>query len=205
MPADTPGYFVNVAFPAYVRHLERARQRSRTDSRLTFIDVSESKFDDKNKSIVNFRQQILDDHIKLTDEVIDVKVVDQLVSHPSCGAISTFNGVTRDNHGGRDVSNLSYDCHDLMAYKKLRGICAEIRAEYPDVKKIAIFHRLGKVDIGESSVIISTSSPHRKTAIQATEKCIDLLKEHAPIFKYEEYSNGEVDGVWKSNIEDSKQ
>lgn len=207
VPADTPGYFDHVAFPAYLRHLERARQRSRLDSRITFIDVSEPRFADKAESIIDIRRQILDDNIKLTDEKLDVNFADRLVSHPSCGAISTFNGVTRDHHAGRDVVHLSYDCHDLMAYKKLRGICSEIRSEFPDIRKIAIFHRLGKVDVGESSVIISTSSPHRKTAIQATGKCIDLLKDHAPIFKYEEYSNGEtegVKGVWKSNIEDSQ-
>uniref|UniRef100_A0A1I7TES9 Molybdopterin synthase catalytic subunit n=1 Tax=Caenorhabditis tropicalis TaxID=1561998 RepID=A0A1I7TES9_9PELO len=207
VPPDTPGYFDNVAFPAYLRHLERARLRSRSDPRITFIDVSEPRFVDRNTSIIDFRKQILNDHIKLTDERLDVSVVDRLVSHPSCGAISTFNGVTRDNHAGRDVIHLSYDCHDLMAYKKLRGICSQIRSEFPDICKIAIFHRLGKVDVGESSVVISTSSPHRKNAIQATERCIDLLKNHAPIFKYEEYSNGETEGVkgmWKSNIEDSQ-
>ncbi|EFP03102.1 hypothetical protein CRE_28444 [Caenorhabditis remanei] len=222
VPPDTPGYFDNVAFPAYLRHLENARKRSnpihllykfiqipsRTDSRITFIDVSEPRCSDRNESIIDFREQIFNDHIKLTDEELKVNVVDQLVSHPSCGAISTFNGVTRDNHAGRDVVHLSYDCHDLMAYKKLRGICAEIRTAFPDVKKIAIFHRLGRVDVGESSVVISTSSPHRKTAIEATGRCIDLLKDHAPIFKYEEYSNGETKGTkgtWKSNVEDSQQ
>ncbi|CAL2028777.1 unnamed protein product [Caenorhabditis brenneri] len=207
VPPDTPGYFDNVAFPAYLRHLENARKRSRSDNRITFIDVSEPRFADRNSSIIDFRKQILTDYVKLTDEKLDVGSVDRLVSDPTCGAISTFNGVTRDNHAGKDVIHLSYDCHDLMAYKKLRGICSEIRKEFPDISKIAIYHRLGKVDIGESSVVISTSSPHRKTAIEATSKCIDLLKEHAPIFKYEEYSNGEtegVKGVWKSNIDDRK-
>lgn len=202
-PPDTPGYFDNVAFPAYLRHLENARKRSRTDPRITFIDVSIPRFENKNESIIDFRKQILNDYVKLTDLKIEVGAVDRLVSHPSCGAISTFNGVTRDNHAGKEVVHLSYDCHDSMAYKKLREICVEVRKEFPDIEKIAIFHRLGRVDVGESSVVISTSSPHRKTAIQATERVIDLLKDQAPIFKYEEYSNGETEGVWKSNIEDS--
>lgn len=121
-------------------------------------------------------------------------------SSPSCGAISTFFGITRNHHGGNPVKTLSYDCHDLMTYKKLREMCAEVRAEHADIRKIAIFHRLGEVGIGEASVVIATSSPHRKTAIEATGKLIDILKEKAPIFKYEEYR--EMEGKWKSNEQD---
>ncbi|CAI2296650.1 unnamed protein product [Caenorhabditis sp. 36 PRJEB53466] len=203
VPPDSRGYFDHVAFPAYLRHLERARHLSRTDARITFIDVSESRFEEKNESIVDFRRQILNDHIKITSEKLDVELAQRLVADPTCGAISTFNGVTRNHHSGRRVESLSYDCHDLMAYKKLRAICQQTRTLFPDVSKIVIFHRIGVVGIGDSSVLIATSSPHRKSAISATEKLIDLLKEEVPIFKYELYSIGNQ-GAWKSNVEDCK-
>uniref|UniRef100_A0A8R1E1C5 Molybdopterin synthase catalytic subunit n=1 Tax=Caenorhabditis japonica TaxID=281687 RepID=A0A8R1E1C5_CAEJA len=205
VPPDTPGYFEHVAFPAYLRHLNRALIRSRTDARFTFIDVSEPRYSDRNESIIDYRTQILNDHIKITDTRLDLETIMKLAADSSCGAISTFCGVTRDNHDGRGVASLSYDAHDLMAYKKLRKICARIREQHPDIRKIVIFHRVGEVKVGESSVIICTSSPHRKSAIHATEMCIDLLKEEVPIFKYEEYTDGEEKGKWKSNEEDKKE
>lgn len=86
-----------------------------------------------------------------------------------------------------------------MAYKELRKLCKKLREVYPTVKRIAIFHRIGTCPVGQESVIIATSSPHRNEAIQATDMAINELKKSIPIWKKEIYDDGSCS--WKENVE----
>ena len=122
---------------------------------------------------------------------------------PECGAISTFQGVTRNNFNGKEVTFLSYECYQKMALHQLNQICKELCEKHGDqhMAGIAIFHRLGEVPIGEASVIIVSASAHRVAAISATAECIDLLKKRVPIWKKEFYAEPSESPSWKQNPE----
>ncbi len=151
---------------------------------------------------------------------IDCSPIDEValrgkVAHPSCGAISSFVGVTRDNFKGRPVTHLFYQAYESMALKQLGLICAEARTEAaarfvhtnaltgtpePAVQHIAVAHRTGRVDIGEASVAIYVSSSHRDASLWAVAFIIDELKARVPIWK-QEFFLGEEQGTWKANAE----
>jgi molybdopterin synthase catalytic subunit len=116
----------------------------------------------------------------------------------SCGAVANFVGITRDYFQGKKVVKLSYEGYVPMAKKELRLLCHEAAAQF-DVRRIAAVHILGDCPVGQPSVILAASSPHRKAAIQAIEFLIDELKARIPIWKLEVYQNDE--SVWKENIE----
>lgn len=86
-----------------------------------------------------------------------------------------------------------------MAIKKMTAICEELRAKWPDIKNIAIFHRLGTVPVKEASVVIAVSSPHRETSLLSVQHAIDTLKSTVPIWKKELYADNEA--AWKENKE----
>jgi molybdopterin synthase catalytic subunit len=125
-----------------------------------------------------------------------------VASEPSCGAVSTFVGITRDNFQGKIVQKLSYEGYVPMAIKELRKLCVEaISAEqYPSVRRIAMVHILGDCPVGKASVIIACSSPHRTDAIHCCEFLINELKARIPIWKLEVYQ-GDEGSVWKENVE----
>lgn len=99
------------------------------------------------------------------------------------GAISIFIGTTRDSFDEKKVKRLEYECYQEMALSEMRKLCHEARRKYDQLGKIAITHRIGEVPVTEKSVVIVTSSPHRKEAINATEFLIDRLKSTVPIWK----------------------
>jgi molybdopterin synthase catalytic subunit len=88
-----------------------------------------------------------------------------------------------------------------MAHKEMSRICDEIRDRWPDVKHIAMYHRLGFVPVKEASVVIGISSPHRQTSLEALPFALDELKKSVPIWKREYYKNSEVLSEWKENSE----
>jgi molybdopterin synthase catalytic subunit len=88
-----------------------------------------------------------------------------------------------------------------MAKKEMLGICSQIRERWPDVKNIAIFHRLGVVPVKEASVVIAISSPHRRDSLDAVSFTIEQLKKSVPIFKKEIYKDPGVQSEWKENKE----
>lgn len=100
------------------------------------------------------------------------------------------------------VLSLKYEAYDKMADKMLNKICDNIREKWPDVKHIALYHRLGLVPIKESSVVIAISSPHRQDSLEAVQFAIDELKRTVPIWKKEVYG-GDFEGteMWKENKE----
>ena len=116
----------------------------------------------------------------------------QAVEHPGAGGIALFSGVVRDQTGGRRVKFLEYEGHRPMALAKMREIGAAIRSRWPTITRIALVHRIGRLEIGESSVMIAVSSPHRAQAFEACRFAIDTLKETVPIWKKEHFEDGEV-------------
>ena len=136
--------------------------------------------------------------IKVSEDLPPLQVCSDFVSDPSCGAISTFVGITRDNFAGKTVKKLSYEGYIPMAEKELRKLCVEASEKY-QLAKIAAVHILGDCPVGEASVILACSSPHRRDALHGVEFLIDELKARVPIWKLEVYEGD--DCVWKENVE----
>lgn len=117
-------------------------------------------------------------------------VLHEVVLRDSVGAISTFAGVVRNNSLGRQTQYLVYDAYRDMAKKKMQEIGDEVKGRW-EVDLIAMLHRIGRLEIGEISVLISVSAPHRKASIEACHFAIDRLKERVPIWKKEIWADGE--------------
>jgi molybdopterin synthase catalytic subunit len=126
----------------------------------------------------------------LSDEPLSLdRVVDEVRSD-SAGAIATFTGTTRKQSRGRDVSYLEYEAYEGMAEQTMAEIAEELTQRY-GLCSMAIHHRIGRVDIGETSVVIAASAPHRQDALSACRDAIDTLKERVPLWKKEVYAGGE--------------
>jgi molybdopterin synthase catalytic subunit len=139
--------------------------------------------------------------IKVSEEIPTLAECSAFVSHPSCGAISTFTGITRNNYQNKTVTMLSYEGYVPMAEKELRKICVEANQKYPSIVKIAAVHILGDCPVEAASVILCASSPHRREAMHCVEFLIDELKAKVPIWKREVYQDGDGESVWKENME----
>jgi molybdopterin synthase catalytic subunit/molybdopterin converting factor small subunit len=126
----------------------------------------------------------------LSDEPLSLdRAVDE-VRDERAGAIATFTGTTRLTSRGRTVTHLEYEAYEGMAESTMRGIAEELRARY-NVTDVAIHHRIGRVGVGETSVVIAVSAPHRADALAACRDAIDALKERVPLWKKEVYDGGE--------------
>jgi len=127
----------------------------------------------------------------LSDEPLSLdRVVDEVRSDDA-GAIATFTGTTRVHSRGRTVTHLDYEAYEGMAEKVMEEIAEALRARY-ELTAIAIHHRIGRVMIGETSVVIAVSAPHRQDALAACKDAIDELKERVPLWKKEVYEGGEA-------------
>jgi molybdopterin synthase catalytic subunit len=127
---------------------------------------------------------------RLTDEPIDPSSVVEEVSDPRAGAIATFLGTTRVESRGRTVHYLDYEAYGGMAEKVMAELADELKAKH-DLCAVAITHRIGRVEIGEISVAIAVSAPHRAAALAACAEAIDTLKVTVPLWKKEVYEGGE--------------
>ena len=128
----------------------------------------------------------------ITTEPIDADAVYRAVLRDRDGAVVTFHGVVRDNSdGGRAVRYLEYEAYAEMAEAQMRAIGEEIRRRW-DIEDVAMVHRIGRVEIGEASVVIAVGSPHRGEAFDACEYAIDTLKATVPIWKKEVFADGDV-------------
>ena len=128
---------------------------------------------------------------KLTQDPLELRELTDFVADPGAGATTTFVGTTRNTNDGRHVIRLEYECYPGMAEKEMVKIASEVLERWP-VLKIAMIHRLGRVDIGEASVAIAVSSSHRHAAFEACHYAINQLKETVPIWKKELYEGGEL-------------
>jgi len=126
----------------------------------------------------------------LSDEPLSLdRVVDE-VRDEQAGAIATFTGTTRIQSRGRTVTHLDYEAYEGMAERVMAEIAGGLQARY-GLSAVAIHHRIGRVGIGETSVVIAVSAPHRQDALAACKDAIDELKERVPLWKKEVYSDGE--------------
>ena len=125
----------------------------------------------------------------VTTGPIDARELEAVVTHPGAGAICTFSGIVRDNSQGRTVTHLDYEAYAEMAVPQMRKIGAEIKERWPEAR-VAMAHRTGKLEVGEVSVVVAVSCPHREEAIDACKWGIDRLKESVPIWKKEHAADG---------------
>jgi molybdopterin synthase catalytic subunit/molybdopterin converting factor small subunit len=127
---------------------------------------------------------------RLSAEPLSLDAVVAEVRSDSAGAIATFVGTTRQQSRGRSVLHLDYEAYEEMAEQVMAEIAAELKDRH-ELCEIAIHHRTGRVDIGEASVVIAVSAPHRQDALAACKEAIDTLKERVPLWKKEFYEGGE--------------
>jgi len=126
----------------------------------------------------------------LSEEPLSLdRVVDE-VRDERAGAIATFTGTTRVQSRDRTVTHLDYEAYEGMAEQVMAEIAAGLEARY-ELSAVAIHHRVGRVGIGETSVVIAVSAPHRQDALAACKDAIDALKERVPLWKKETYEGGE--------------
>ena len=127
---------------------------------------------------------------RLSAEPLSLEAVVDEVRSERAGAIASFVGTTRVESRGRTVVHLDYEAYEGMAEQTMAEIADELKARY-DLCEIAIHHRTGRVEIGEASVVIAVSAPHRQDALAACKDAIDILKVDVPLWKKEVYEGGE--------------
>ena len=131
----------------------------------------------------------------LQSEPIELAALVSRVTSPGFGAVATFSGTVRDSFQSRRVLHLEYEAYEPMALKVLREIGAGLRERY-DVGRVAIAHRTGRLEVGETSVAIAVSAPHRHAALEACAAAIERLKAELPVWKKEFFEDG---AVWREN------
>ena len=113
-------------------------------------------------------------------------------ARPDCGAVVLFAGVVRDHADGRpNVTALEYEAYESEVEPRLAAIAAEVRRRRPETGRVALLHRTGRLVVGETSVVVVASAPHRDAAFDAARWCIDTLKASVPIWKRETWEGGE--------------
>jgi molybdopterin synthase catalytic subunit/molybdopterin converting factor small subunit len=127
---------------------------------------------------------------RLSEEPLSLEAVVEEVASEEAGAVATFVGTTRIHSRGRTVTQLEYEAYEGMAEREMETIADELKARY-ELCEIAVHHRIGRVGIGERSVVIAVSAPHRADALAACKDAIDTLKERVPLWKKEVYEGGE--------------
>ena len=132
----------------------------------------------------------------LTDDPIDSRALAKSVTRPSDGACVVFEGVVRNHHEGKSVESIFYEAYRPMAEKEIQKIVDDLGARFPKVA-LAVIHRLGLVRVGEASIAIACSSPHRGDAFDACRQMIDRFKQTVPIWKKERGPGGEEWVGWQ--------
>lgn len=134
--------------------------------------------------------------VAVSEDPIDLGEALSAVSSESCGAVVFFVGTVRDRNDGHDVTSIEYEAKTSMAVSELEVLIEQARRKF-GIEKAFIRHRIGPVPVGEASVVISVSSPHRKESYEANAWLLDELKKVAPIWKHEErLVDGKTEKVW---------
>ena len=129
--------------------------------------------------------------VLITEGPLDPGELTDRVRSGSSGAVVTFLGTTRDHNAGRRVTMLEYEAYRPMADKTLAQVASEMIERW-ELGGVAIGHRIGRVDIGEISLVVAVSAPHRQDAFQACQHAIDRIKQIVPIWKKEHFEGGQV-------------
>lgn len=127
---------------------------------------------------------------RVTTEPLDVQQINHLVKRPTDGAVVTFDGIVRNNFDGRQVRHLEYEAYASMAEKKMAEIAEEVRDKFA-VGDVAMVHRVGRLEIGDSSILIAVAAPHRQPAFEACAYAMDRVKQEVPVWKKEFFVDGE--------------
>jgi molybdopterin synthase catalytic subunit/molybdopterin converting factor small subunit len=127
---------------------------------------------------------------RVTEEPLSLEAVAAEVAEERAGAVATFTGTVRRQSRGREVTHLEYEAYAEMAEDVMARLAGELEARY-DLCSIAIHHRVGRLEVGEASIVIAVSAPHRQDALAACKDAIDRLKETVPLWKKEVYEGGE--------------
>lgn len=129
--------------------------------------------------------------IEITDRELSAAEALSWAVTPSCGAVVTFCGTVRDHSEGRTgVVSLEYEAFEEHVVPRLITIAAAARSRWPTIGRVALLHRVGQLELAETSVVVVVSSPHRREAFEAALFCIDTLKETVPIWKKERWDGG---------------
>jgi MoaE-MoaD fusion protein len=137
-------------------------------------------------------QPLDQDIFAVVDRPLSPDEIAARVDDPGAGGVVIFSGVVRNQTDGRPVKFLEYEAHNPMAEAKMREIGVAIRARWSGVRRVAMLHRVGRLEIGEASVLIAVSAAHRGDAFEACRYAIDTLKRTVPVWKKEHFEDGEV-------------
>ncbi len=143
------------------------------------------------------------DFYELTNEPLNIGEIARRVVPINCGAIVTLDGFVRQFTKGKETLYLEYEAYEPMALKELGKLIESAKSQF-EIEHIGIVHRLGRMEIGETSVVISVASPHRRAAFEACEWLIKELKRTVPIWKKEYYVGGEVWVEGESEVKSKK-
>ncbi|QRW13867.1 molybdenum cofactor biosynthesis protein [Ceratobasidium sp. AG-Ba] len=174
---------------------------------------------------MSFTEPSTGDNFGLTYDPLDISGIMNSVRDDGAGALAVFVGTTRDNFNGKQVVRLEYEAYSKLAIKSLRKIASDARnldvpphefgptsatpassTSAASLTKIAIHHRLGSVPVGEASIVIAVTSPHRREAFYVCEWILEQVKMHTPVWKREWYAeaSGDNQSVWKANFPPQK-
>jgi molybdopterin synthase catalytic subunit len=132
-----------------------------------------------------------DDWLGITPDALPVAEAGAWATVPGCGAVVTFTGTVRDHAEGRPgVTVLEYEAYEGPAMGRLQEVAAEARRRWPVIGRIALVHRVGRLQLGDAAVVVVVSTPHRDEAFEAARWCIDTVKSSVPIWKKEEWAGG---------------
>lgn len=141
------------------------------------------------------------DWVGLTADPLPAAEAASWAVHPSCGAVVTFAGTVRDHAEGRaGVTELEYEAYEEQAGPRLRAVAAEARSRWPQLGRLVLLHRTGRLALTEVAVLVVVSAPHRDEAFAAARWCIDTLKRTVPIWKRETWEGGTDWGVCATDV-----
>ncbi|WP_420434788.1 molybdenum cofactor biosynthesis protein MoaE [Candidatus Poriferisocius sp.] len=142
--------------------------------------------------------------IGLSESPLPLDRVLSWVGRSDCGGIVLFSGTARDHSEGRPgVTVLEYEAYEKQVAPRLEALVDEARVRWPGIGRVAVLHRIGRVEIGESAVVAAVSAPHREEAFAAARFCIDGLKATVPIWKREKWEGGESWGLEAQHISEA--
>lgn len=127
-------------------------------------------------------------------QALDSAALQQYVQTPQDGAVVLFTGVVRDNFGGRATDHLVYDAYAEMAVPVLNQLAEEAQARW-EIGRVAVHHRVGRLEIGETAVVVAVAAPHRQAAFEAAAYIMDRIKDVAPIWKREQWADGAAEWI----------
>lgn len=138
--------------------------------------------------------------LRLQDAPLDLAAALDFLKAPRAGGVCLFTGTTRqwteeDEGRARETLRLDYECYRPMALKELAGLSEEAERRWPDLERVVILHRLGTVPVAEASVAVGTATPHRAEAFESARFLIDTLKKQIPIWKRENFADGQTEWV----------